>query len=89
MSYKENARNVEEVRTFVNGKSRTSAGKSAPLVDISTTKYWRILKKELQMRFYLDKAVHPITEARKEQRFKFCRWLFDHPDYETFVLKVI
>ena len=41
------------------------------------------------MRFYLDKAVHPITEAHEEQRLKFCRWLLDQPDPEAFVLKAI
>ena len=89
MSLKENVKKVEDVRTFVNGKSRMSARKSAPLFDISTTTYWKILKKELHMRFYLDKAVHPRTEAHKQQRLKFCRWLLDQPEPETFMLKVI
>ena len=36
---------VEDVRTFLGEKSRSSIRKSAPQLDISPTTYWRIVKK--------------------------------------------
>ena len=48
---------VEEVRSFLGEKSSSSVRKSAPQFDISPSTYWRIVKKHLNMRFYLHKAV--------------------------------
>ena len=70
-------------------KSRSSIRKSAPQLDISPTTYWRIVKKTLRMRFYLDTAVQPLTDVHKEQRITFCQWLLDQPNPENFVHKVI
>ena len=75
----------------MDGKSRSSTRKSAPLFDISTFYNYILENPSLRERFKCGPtlAVHPTTEAHKEQRLKFCRWLLDQPDPETFVLKVI
>ena len=78
-----------EVRNFLDENSSASIRKSARQFDVSPTTYRRIVRKQLNMRFYLHKGVQPLTEAHKEQRMRFCEWLLNQDNPEAFVVKVI
>ena len=56
---------------------------------VSRTTFRRIMKVDLNHKFYHDNSVQPLTDAHKQQRIQFCRWLLEQPDPETFVLNVI
>ena len=77
---------VEEVRKFLAEKSGSWVRKSAPQFDISPTTCWRIVNKQLHMRFYLHRAVQPLEDDHKEQRMKFCRWPLNLENPKAFVL---
>ena len=80
---------IEEVRASVSEKTFRSLRRSEPLFDISDTTVYRILKDDLNYRFYHVKSVQPLNDTHKKQRTEFCRWLLEQPNPERFVMNVI
>ena len=86
---KRSPQKIEEVRATVSEKSLRWLRNSKPLLDVSQTTLYRILKDDQKYIFYHVKSVQQLTDVQKKQRTELCRWLLEQRSSERFIVNVI
>ena len=81
------AENAEKLKVMLIDKQQFSVRNIAPLLTLSPTTVWRILRYDTKANFYRPSTIQPLTEDHKEQRKIFCNWLLQQPD--DFVQQVV
>ena len=64
---------------MVENNPSMSIRKISAQLDLGLATVWRILRKDLKMYPYKPKTVQPLTQAHREGRLKFSRWILDQP----------
>ena len=78
---------IQEVKDFIEENPRCSLRKAEQQISPSKTTLWRILRYDLNFKFYHYKMVQSLSDVHKEQRKKYCEWLLEQPN--NFVDRVV
>ena len=75
------------VKACLEETSTSSLRRVAQETSIKYTTLRKIVKEDLNLKFYHYSSVQPLSETHKSQRIQFCNWLLEQPD--NFVQQVI
>lgn len=78
---------MEQVENVLTEDPSFSLRKAAPIVGVSQTTLWKILRWDMKAKFYRVTQVQKLTDDHMKQRRLFCKWLLDQE--ENFVQRVI